>query len=173
MDARWTDRDHVASATFHFSCPSLPLHEHRRGYPHHRQHSVPSAFVAPFTCLGQRGGVHHRDNGPDPTELAQISSTGVPPPDRCVPHQPHHPSQPVVGPYDPGLTAAPISSSSNVLSPSPSKRRLSKNEPEEAGKKLIVTEQESAGLNTCPVQRSATKSNAFEVRESCSIVIGS
>ena len=34
-----------------------------------------------------------------------ISSTGVSPPDRCVPHQPHHPSQPDMGGSD-GATIA-------------------------------------------------------------------
>jgi len=37
--------------------------------------------------------MHQRDG-----EVTQpswnISSSGVPPPDRCVPHRPHHPSQP-------------------------------------------------------------------------------
>jgi len=39
--------------------------------------------------------MHQRDG-----EVTQpswnISSSGVPPPDRCVPHRPHHPSQPVM-----------------------------------------------------------------------------
>jgi hypothetical protein len=40
--------------------------------------------------------MHHRDGGPDPTELGLISSTGEPPPDRCVPHSTNHHSQPVM-----------------------------------------------------------------------------
>ncbi len=53
---------------------------------------TPPTF-SPFTRLRQRGGMHQRDG-----EVTQpswnISSSGVPPPDRCVPHRPHHPSQP-------------------------------------------------------------------------------
>jgi hypothetical protein len=32
--------------------------------------------------------MHHRDGGTSPNRAGVISSTGISPPDRCVPHQP-------------------------------------------------------------------------------------
>ncbi len=52
-------------------------------------------ITAPFTCFKAKGWQHHRDGGRTQPSW-NISSTGAPPPDRCVPHQPHHPSQPVM-----------------------------------------------------------------------------
>ena len=50
--------------------------------------------LLPFLSLWAKGVACTTGTADGPNRARIFSSTGVPPPDRCVPHQPHHPSQP-------------------------------------------------------------------------------
>jgi hypothetical protein len=90
----------LASSAGNDSTPSTPPfilpqpHGRRHEYPPHQPRSVSSTSAAPFSRLGQRSGKHHRDGGTRPNRAGRFNSTGVTPPDRCVPTSQHHPSQP-------------------------------------------------------------------------------